>query len=118
MLKEIVRWSSTGQSEAEQEAMKHVTLSSVGKVKGSVINTIIAMRNQYPYGDKIQFSAHPKRDYYLYSNYHCNSGYKTTFDKIDDQVIATIHEPDGFTLQAFFSEVVIMEETGQLVTFK
>lgn len=115
MYKEVVRWSTCGQSEVEQEISKIVSIGDTKKVKGTQINEILSLKNKKSVGEAIMFVANPKEEYLLYYNYHSSSGYKTIFDEHGQ---ANIISPKGIALSAFFSEVVILEETGKIIEFK
>ena len=115
MYKEVVRWSKMGQGNLEETILDILQPGETKVVNGKFINELIALKNYKTHEPLVSFKANPKSKYLLYYNYHPSSGYNTTFDVEGN---FNIEKPQGGSLSAFFSEVVILEETGKVIPFK
>lgn len=119
-MKEIIRWDCCGQGSTEQYIMEEfldydedIKEGAVGILTGWEVEEILAMKDDnmksFDHILTTSESVWPTREYYIYYNYHCSSGFKTVLSKAshNDEIQVQIKKTDGFSLQAFWSEVII-----------
>jgi hypothetical protein len=100
---ELARWESSGIGHVEKYLQETVGQGEIGLINGAIVEDLLTSR-----GLNIK-SGDPSKKYYVYYNYHPTSGYKTRFEISSQGIRYKVDKPNGFSLQAFVSEIVILD---------
>jgi hypothetical protein len=100
---ELARWESSGIGRVEKYLQDTVGQGEIGLINGAIVEELLTSR-----GLNIK-SRDPLKNYYVYYNFHPTYGYKTTFDITNQGIRYKVEKPNGFSLQAFMSEIVILD---------
>lgn len=111
-IKILYSWNDLGQNRIDHYIAKKIKRGTIQKLSSDDLKQLIEVKNKFLNQNEILNInlINDGKDYYIYYNFHPSSGWQTEF-KIKDngEIQPIVNKPTGMVLQAFWSEVKILE---------
>lgn len=113
-IKVLYSWGEMGQHGVDYYIASVIKPGTYVKISGSELKPLVDQQNRVHKEFKDKFLdvdlIDEAKDYYLYYNFHPSSGWQTEFE-IDGNgnIQPMVKRPTGMVLQAFWSEVKVLE---------